>query len=186
MAALLVSVGCGTHNVSDQTAIPLQTSDSATAPTVSQSTAPATTAAQQPSSAATAPARTATASNGGAPGGMPPAVGGASVPDSASRGAAGGDEQGTRVPAAFTLATGAADPAKVTVAPFLDVDLQLRSVDGKPHVFTLVTRTPVTVSVAAGGTVHHRVGGLQKGTYPIRVDGKDTAAQLVVAETEGP
>jgi hypothetical protein len=183
VAALLTCVGCGTHNVSDQTAIPLQTTDTAVSQIASQSTPD--TAVHSSTAVATAVASTPTSTepNGGAPSGGSAPNGGVS-PDDQKR--SGGDEEGTRIPAAFSVATGAADPARVTVSPFLDVELDLHSVDGKPHVFTLVTSRPITVSVPATGTLRKRVGSFRAGTYAIRVDGRDTTAQLVVADAEGP
>lgn len=153
----------------------------ATAPPVTTTTAPPGGGATTPSATGTTSAPPAPATPTGTT--TAPADGGASpvaptVP--------GGDEEGVRVPAAFTVSAGGVTPTQVTVPPFLRVELTLRSGDGDAHRVTLRTRAPASYDVPAGGTATQLADGLPAGTYAILVDGRESGGSLRVADEAGP
>lgn len=95
----------------------------------------------------------------------------------------GGDEEAIRVPAEFEVTAGAATPATVSVPAFLNIELRLRSADGKAHD---VTVAGVTVAVPATGQATGRVPGLKAGDHPLTIDGRKSGAVLRAGAEPGP
>ncbi|WP_354698625.1 hypothetical protein [Paraconexibacter sp. AEG42_29] len=143
-------------------------------------TAPGTATAPQGTAAAPAATTGAPAADPATPSATAPAPP-ATTPAGAA-GAPGGDEEGIRIPATFSVAPGRVTPAEVTVAPFLRVELRLSSGDGAAHRFTLRTPSPITVDVPATGLVTRTVDGLKPGSYEIAVDDGAAAGRLTAAD----
>jgi hypothetical protein len=130
----------------------------ATATTSSTGSAPATTAA------ATSTGTTATGESG--PGGA-------------------GDEQGTRVPAVYTLKGGALSPKTVNVPAFLAAEVTVSSTDSRAHTVTVKVGKGYPLAVPARGTGTVRVPGQKGGRHPVLLDGKP-AATLAWGGEPGP
>jgi hypothetical protein len=138
--------GCGGADVATPTTPEAATAaapapaDTTTAPVVPTTPAPAT-----PTTTAAAPTET--------------------MAGEAQAGGAG-DEQGTRVPAAFTAEGAALSPARITVAAFLPVRLSVRAAGADQHV-TVATPEGATLTVPAGTTASRLLPGLPAGDYPV-------------------
>jgi len=141
-----------------------------------RSTAPEDTNPVASTPAATSPPRDATQPGTG-PVTPPPAT----APAPATEPGDGG-EQAIRVPATFVVRDGRLDPRRITVPPFLAVELSVRSDDGRAH--RLVVRAPgtPTLSVPAGGRAALRIAGLRPGGYPLELDGGGAGTLLVGGE----
>jgi hypothetical protein len=84
-----------------------------------------------------------------------------------------------RVPATFTVRSGGKlSPPQISLPAHLAVQVTVISGDGHPHRVVVMTPSPRTLSVPAGGRASVLVGGLKVGRYPIELDG--TAAGLLV------
>lgn len=171
------SSGCGSENASQATDVPPAAATAAS--TTGKSGTPPARPVVPPAAAAAAPAAGAAAPAASAT--TPPATTAAATVTTPAA-APGGDEEGIRVPAAFTVAPGRVTPAQITVPPFLRIELQLKSGDGAAHRFTLRTPTPVTVAVPASGVATQTVDGLEAGTYEIVVDDGAAAGRLTAAD----
>jgi hypothetical protein len=152
-------------------------------------TTAATTAPPAPETTPTlTPKTTAPAATTSAPAPTTPSTPAAADPGGASADGAeagdAGDEEPIRQPARFTLAGGDVTPASVSVAPFLAVALTVVG-DGSAHTVKLVG-TDVAFAVPASGRVERRLPGLKAGVYTLSVDGRRTAASLVVGDNAGP
>jgi hypothetical protein len=136
----------------------------ATATTSSTGSTPATT----PSAPATTAAATSTGTTTGESG-----PGGA------------GDEQGTRVPAIYTLKGGALSPKTVNVPAFLAAEVTVSSTDSRAHTVTVSVGKgyPLRVPPRGSGTV--RVPGQKGGRHQVLLDGKP-AATLAWGGEPGP
>jgi hypothetical protein len=97
-----------------------------------------------------------------------------------------GGSRNVRIPASFVAAPGGRlAPARITVPPFLAVEVSLQSADGKPHRLVLQTPTPRTLAVGAGRRAAVRIAGLRAGRYAVLLDGRRAGA-LVVGGDGGP
>lgn len=87
-----------------------------------------------------------------------------------------GDEEGTRVPAAFTITGGgsAIRPPVITVPAFFPVELNLRASGGAAQVTFMGPGEP-SFSVQDGGTLRSEVGALEPGSYVLRTSSGATA-----------
>lgn len=97
----------------------------------------------------------------------PTATAPSTVPGSGESGPGGaGDEEPARTPAAFVVAAGQITPRTVTAAAFLAVDVSVTAHDHAQRV-TIDAPGGRTFTVAAGGTRHVLLDGLEPGDYPI-------------------
>jgi hypothetical protein len=138
---------------------------------------PAAPAATTP--APTATATTPTATTGVPKGGGAPDTGGTPA-DSEQQPGGAGDEEGARVPAAFTLSGGAISPARITVPAFLAVEVALTAKDGAQQV-TISAPGGGTVDVASGATARRSLAGLKPGDYTVATAGGAKATLHVVS-----
>lgn len=173
---ILAGAGCGggeksASSETQRTASPALTATTATVGTETQTTATSTTPA---TTSTTTPPPTSTEGTGGA----------AAPPESDPGGA--GDEEGVRVPAAFSVGAGAASPRAVSVPAFLRIELRVKSSDGKPHTVRVATVAGSALEVPASGTATRSFSGLAKGTYALLVDGRDSGAVLRAGAEPGP
>jgi hypothetical protein len=137
----------------------------ATARTASTASAPATTpSAPATTAAATSTGTTATGEAG--PGGA-------------------GDEQGTRVPAVYTLKGGALSPKTVNVPAFLAAEVTVSSTDSRAHTVTVKVGKGYPLAVPARGSGTVRVPGQKGGRHQVLLDGKP-AATLAWGGEPGP
>jgi hypothetical protein len=138
----------------------------ATAATSSTGSAPATTpsAPATTTAAATSTGTTATGESG---------AGGA------------GDEQGTRVPAVYTLRGGALSPKTVNVPAFLAAEVTVSSTDSRAHTVTVKVGKGYPLAVPSRGSGTVRVPGQKGGRHPVLLDGKP-AATLAWGGEPGP
>lgn len=84
-----------------------------------------------------------------------------------------------RVPATFTVRSGGKlTPPQISLPAHLAVQVTVVSGDGHAHRVVVMTPSPRTLSVSAGGRASVLIGGLKVGRYPIELDG--TAAGLLV------
>jgi hypothetical protein len=184
----LSSSACGTDTASETRAVTPTDGGATTAPAPAATpTAPATVPTESAPTGTTTAAPTA-----GATATTPAPTGGAAAPgddggaEAAGPSTPGGDEQGNRVPAAFTVSAARTSPPMITVPPFLGIELRVTSGDGAAHLLTLRVSPPVTVAVPASGTATRMASGLPAGTYKVDVDGRAGAATLRVADDAGP
>lgn len=174
---ILAGAGCGgTESVSSESQRTASPALTATTATVGTETQPTTTtpAPAPPTTSTTTPPPTSTEGTGGA-----------SAPPESDPGGAG-DEEGVRVPAAFSVGAGDASPHSVSVPAFLRIELRVRSSDGEAHAVRLATVAGTALEVPAGGTATRSVPGLAKGAYALLVDGSDSGAVLRVGVEPGP
>jgi len=137
----------------------------ATATTSSTGSAPATTPSAPPTTAAaTSTGTTATGESG---------QGGA------------GDEQGTRVPAVYTLKGGALTPKTVNVPAFLAAEVTVSSTDSRAHTVTVKVGKGYPLAVPPQGSRTVRVPGQKGGRHQVLLDGKP-AATLAWGGEPGP
>jgi hypothetical protein len=135
----------------------------ATATTSSTGSAPAT----PPSAPATTAAATGTTATGeSGPGGA-------------------GDEQGTRVPAVYTLKGGALTPKTVNVPAFLAAEVTVSSTDSRAHTVTVKVGKSYALAVPPRGSRTVRVPGQKGGRHQVLLDGKP-AATLAWGGEPGP
>ena len=137
----------------------------ATATTSSTGPAPATAPA--------APATTAAATGTG------------TTPTGESGPGGAGDEQGTRVPAVYTLKGGALLPKTVNVPAFLAAEVTVSSTDSRAHTVTVKVGKGYPLAVPPKGTGTVRVPGQKGGRHQVLVDGKP-AATLAWGGEPGP
>jgi len=99
-----------------------------------------------------------------------------------------GDEEGIRVPAAFTLADGTFSPGQITVPPQLPIAVTVTAKDGAAHKILFNTKPVVRVDIEAGGdgVGTARIPGQRKGTYTASIDGGAPAPALVAVDDAGP
>jgi hypothetical protein len=153
-----IAVGCGGN---------AQRSASVTTPTATPPAAPSpTTPRPQTTTAATTPT---------APGERTTVVGAETQPGGA------GDEQGAAVPAKLVIDGATVTPQEVRAPAFLQLQLDVRSADGRSHTVQVGFPTPATVAVPPGGEALKVVPGQRPGAYPISVDGAVTDATLRLA-----
>jgi hypothetical protein len=93
-----------------------------------------------------------------------------------------GDEEGIRVPAAYTYENGALAPRTVSVPAYLRIEL---SVANRDSATVAVTFRGTTLKVPAGATKSTFVDGLKPGRYPV-VTGGGAKAVLVSGAEPGP
>jgi len=84
----------------------------------------------------------------------------------------GGDEQGTRVPAIFSLKAGKLTPPNVSVPAFLAAEVTVTSTDSSPHTVVVKVGKGYTFSVAPRGSGTVKVPGQKNGKFQVLVDGK--------------
>jgi hypothetical protein len=140
--------------------------------------ASATAAAPAPTATATTPAATVPAPAPQPSSTEPTATTGQPAGEQQPGGA--GDEQAARVPAEFTVRSGAIAPARITVPAFLTIDLAVTARDAGAHV-TLDAPGGGTYDVAPGATSRHRIEGLRPGDYRLTAEGGAAATLHVVA-----
>jgi len=143
----LVAAGCGTTNKADTTALTQKTVvpvPTATTPSVTDAT---TTLSSTPA----------------------PAVTTATEPQPTQE-SGEGDEESTRVPAAFTISRGgtAISPQLVTVPAFFPVQLIVKASDGDFELTFATSNGPVSTSFNGGGDKRMMVGPLEPGNYRLR------------------
>jgi hypothetical protein len=99
-----------------------------------------------------------------------------------------GDEEGIRVPAAFTLTDGTFSPGQITVPPQLPIAVTVTAKDGAAHKILFNTKPVVRVDIEAGGdgVGTARIPGQRKGTYTASIDGSAPAPALVAVDDAGP
>ena len=91
-----------------------------------------------------------------------------------------------RVPATFTVRPGTRlSPPQVSLPARLTVQVTVVSGDGHSHRVVVMTPSPRTLSVPAGGRASVLIGGLKVGRYPLELDGT-TAGLLVTGAQPGP
>lgn len=95
------------------------------------------------------------------------------------------EEEPVRVPATFTAEGDALTPPRITVPPFLAVEVSVASGDGRAHVVVVGTPRSRRFEVPAGARGAVMVPGLRAGEYPIELDGRE-AGTLVVGGEVGP
>jgi hypothetical protein len=165
--AALALAGCGDDEQAGNTlptvAVPAATAPAATVPPVT----------------ATAPATTPTVT-------LPPSTaGGQPAPGAEDLEGGGGDEEGVRVPAQFTLDGSSATPQTVDVPAFLPVEVSFVAADRANHEVTIMVVPPVTIRVVGAAKVtKRRLPGLKRGSYPLVIDGKESGALLRVGQSE--
>jgi hypothetical protein len=97
----------------------------------------------------------------------------------------GGDEQGTRVPAAFQLRGGKLQPNRVSVPAFLAAEVTVASRDARPHAVQVKVGKGYSLQVPPHGAASTRVPGQKAGRFAVLVDGR-AAAFLVWGGEPGP
>jgi hypothetical protein len=165
VGAALGAAACGGSDEIPSTITTNLTGAIATATTSSTGSAPAT-APSAPATTAAATGTGATATGESGPGGA-------------------GDEQGTRVPAVYTLKGGALSPRTVNVPAFLAAEVTVSSTDSRAHTVTVKVGKgyPLAVPPRGSGTV--RVPGQKGGRHQVLLDGKP-AATLAWGGEPGP
>lgn len=171
----VVLAGCG----GDDDATSAATS---TAPATQTGPVASTPDATQPPPAATEPLPPETTAT------QPPATtgpdtGGTGTSESPPPGRA--EEEPVRVPATFVAGDGGLTPPRITVPPFLAVEVSVSSGDGKAHTVVVGTPRAQRFEVAAGGRGAVRLPGQRAGEYAIELDGRE-AGTLVVGGEVGP
>ena len=130
-------------------------------------------------SAASAPATASTGASTAAPAAPGSTTTGESQPGG------GGDEQGTRVPAAFRLHGGKLQPNRVSVPAFLAAEVTVASRDARPHAVRVQVGKGYSLQVPPHGTASARVPGQKAGRFAVLVDGR-AAGFLVWGGEPGP
>ncbi len=91
-----------------------------------------------------------------------------------------------RVPATFTVRSGGKlTPPQISLPAHLAVQVTVLSGDGQAHRVVVMTPSPRTLSVPAGGRASVLIGGLKVGRYPLELDGT-MAGLLVTGAQPGP
>jgi hypothetical protein len=83
-----------------------------------------------------------------------------------------GDEEGTRVPAIFSLKAGKLTPPTVSVPAFLAAEVTVTSTDAQAHTVLVKVGKGYTFAVAPRGSGTVKVPGQKGGKFTILVDGK--------------
>jgi cytoskeletal protein RodZ len=96
-----------------------------------------------------------------------------------------GDEQGTRVPAVYTLKGGALAPKTVNVPAFLAAEVTVSSTDSRAHTVTVKVGKGYPLAVPPRGSESVRVPGQKGGRHEVLLDGKP-AATLAWGGEPGP
>jgi hypothetical protein len=109
----------------------------------------------------------------------------ATAPPTDATGPGAGDEEPIRVPARFEVRGGRLTPSEVRVPAFLTVELEVRSVDGRPHTILLAAPRAEVLAVPAGGQASVTVPGLKRGRWELSVDGRPAGA-IVAGSEPGP
>jgi hypothetical protein len=130
------------------------------------------------STASTAPSATATGTTG-----TGTTTGGSTSGESGPGGA--GDEQGTRVPAIFSLKAGRLTPPNVGIPTFIAAQVTVTSTDARAHSVVVKVGKGYTFSVPARGSGTTRVPGQKTGKFQVLVDGKP-AGSLTWGSEPGP
>jgi hypothetical protein len=84
----------------------------------------------------------------------------------------GGDEQGTRVPAIFTLKAGKLTPSTISVPAFLAAEVTVTSTDTGAHTVVVQAGKGYTIPVPPQGSGTTKVPGQKAGKVTVLVDGK--------------
>ena len=158
VGAAVGAAACGGDNE-----IPGTFTTSVAGPTIQLSASTASTASTASATTATT-ASTGTTSTGTA------ASGGTTSGETGPGG--GGDEQGTRVPAIFSLKAGKLTPSNVSVPAFLAAEVTVTSTDASPHTVVVKVGKGYTFAVAPRGSGTVKVPGQKGGKFTILVDGK--------------
>ena len=91
-----------------------------------------------------------------------------------------------RVPATFTIHSGGKlSPPQVSLPAHLAVQVTVIAADGHSHRVVVMTPSPRTLSVPAGGHASVLISGLPTGRYPLELDGTK-AGLLVTGAQPGP
>jgi hypothetical protein len=130
------------------------------------------------STASTAPSTTATGTTT-----TGTATGGTSTGESGPGGA--GDEQGTRVPAIFSLKAGRLTPPNVGIPSFITAQVTVASTDARAHTVVVKVGKGYTFTVTPRGSGTTRVPGQKAGKFQVLVDGKP-AGSLTWGTQPGP
>ena len=161
VGAAVGAAACGGDNE-----IPGTFTTSVAGPTIQLSASTASTA----STASATTATTANTGTGGTSSTGTAAPGGTTSGETGPGG--GGDEQGTRVPAIFSLKAGKLTPSNVSVPAFLAAEVTVTSTDASPHTVVVRVGKGYTFSVAPRGSGTVKVPGQKNGKYQVLVDGK--------------
>jgi hypothetical protein len=129
-------------------------------------------------STATAPSATATGTTG-----IGTTTGGTTTGESGPGGA--GDEQGTRVPAIFSLKAGRLTPPNIGIPTFIAAQVTVTSTDARAHTVVVKVGKGYTFSVSPRGSGTTRVPGQKAGKFQVLVDGKP-AGSLTWGTGPGP
>ena len=140
---------------------------------ITQVSAPATA-----STASTAPSTTATRTTT-----TGTTMGATTTGEKGSGGA--GDEQGTRVPAIFSLKRGRLTPPNVGIPTFIAAQVTVTSTDARAHTVVVKVGNGYTFSVRPRGSGTTRVPGQKAGKFQVLVDGKP-AGSLTWGTEPGP
>jgi hypothetical protein len=171
-AVVAVAVGgCGSDDTRSATVV--QQPTTAVAPpgsgddTIPTTTSPSASTTSTSGSGGTEATTTPTATTGLPVGGRttPDDTGGTSADSEQGQGGAG-DEEATRVPAAFAATGTALSPTTITIPAFLAIDVMVTATDGAQRL-TIAAPGGGAMDVAAGRTATKRLSGLKPGDYTI-------------------
>jgi len=130
------------------------------------------------STASTAPSATATGTTG-----TGTTTGSTTTGENGPGGA--GDEQGTRVPAIFSLKAGRLTPPNIGIPTFIAAQVTVTSTDARAHTVVVKVGKGYTFSVSPRGSGTTRVPGQKAGKFQVLVDGKP-AGSLTWGTEPGP
>jgi len=96
-----------------------------------------------------------------------------------------GDEQGTRVPAIFSLKAGRLTPPNIGIPTFIAAQVTVTSTDARAHTVVVKVGKGYTFSVPPRGSGTTKVPGQKTGKFQVLVDGKP-AGTLTWGTEPGP
>jgi hypothetical protein len=137
---------------------------------------PSTITTNLPGGPRTAPATSTPAATTQASTAQPPASGSTTATGATTNTNTTATTQSTRVPAVFTLKTGALTPKTVSVPAFLAAEVTVTSADARAHVITVKVGKGYTLQVPPKGSATVKVPGQKTGRFQVLVDNRPAAA----------